>query len=392
MTRTIAVNTGGGDAPGLNAVIRAVAVSAHWRGWRVLGILHGYRGLIEHGTDGVLELDRSAVRGIGHLGGTILGSTNRGDPFRYPVMTDGKLVPTDVSELVVRRMRELGIDDVVAIGGDGSTALAMKLLERGMPRVVAVPKTIDNDLPGTDVTFGFDTAVATATEAIGRLHTTAAAHERVMVVEVMGRTAGWIALYAGIAGGADVVLIPEIPFDPRAVAEKIQRREARGRHFSIVVVAEGARPAGGEMRYRASADAFKEHGQLGGIAEYVAQEIATRTGKETRTVVLGHLQRGGSPVASDRVLALRLGCAATRFIAERSESGLVAVRRGEIELVPLEEGTRRLRTVPLDDRVLQTGRDLGLCFGDENEGTFHPSIPAPPFVELSPPKSGAVGQ
>ncbi len=380
MISRIAVNTGGGDAPGLNAVIRAVAISAHWRGWDVVGIRHGYRGLIEGREDGVIPLDRKAVRGITHLGGTILGSTNRGDPFRYPVMTNGELVPTDVSQLVVRRMREMGIDAVVAIGGDGSTRIAKRLLDCGMPRVIAVPKTIDNDLPGTDVTFGFDTAVATASEAIGRLHTTAQAHERVMVVEVMGRTAGWIALYSGIAGGADVVLIPEIPFDPRVVAEKIQRREARGRHFSIVVVAEGATPIGGEMSFKAEAGQFKEHGQLGGISARVARQIAESTGKETRTVVLGHLQRGGSPVMSDRVLALRLGCAATRFLAGGAEGGLVAVRNGNVELVPLEEGLLGLRTVTPEDPVLQTARDLGLCFGDEPEGTFHPTVAPPAAV------------
>ncbi|HMR11151.1 MAG TPA: 6-phosphofructokinase, partial [Polyangiaceae bacterium] len=278
MAFTIAVNTGGGDAPGLNAAIRAVAISAHRHGWRVLGIRHGYRGLIESKADGVVTLDRNTVRGITHLGGTILGSANRGDPFRFPMMTAGKLVPTDVSELMIRRMKELKVDALVAIGGDGSIRLAEKLLERGMPRVVAIPKTIDNDLPGTDVTFGFDTAVDTATDAIGKLHTTAQAHERVMVVEVMGRYAGWIALHAGIAGGADVVLIPEIPFDINRVCEKILDREARGRHFSIVVVAEGARPAGGEMVFKAEAGQIKGHGEFGGIGGLGGGRIHTPTG------------------------------------------------------------------------------------------------------------------
>jgi ATP-dependent phosphofructokinase / diphosphate-dependent phosphofructokinase len=370
----IAINTGGGDAPGLNAVIRAVAISAHWRGWSVLGIKHGYRGLLEGRPDGVTELDRNAVRGITHLGGTILGSTNRGDPFRYPVKQNGELVPTDLSDRVVERFRELEIDALVAIGGDGSLRIAADLLAKGLPRVVAVPKTIDNDLSGTDITFGFDTAVATATDAIDKLHTTAQAHERVMVVEVMWRYAGWIALYAGIAGGADVVLIPEIPYDIERVCEKVLRREARGRHFSIVVVAEGARPVGGEMVFQEQAGQFREHGKLGGVAELVARQIEDRTGKETRSLVLGHLQRGGSPVMTDRVLALRLGCAATRFLASTRRSGLVAVRGGEIELVPLEQGTKHIRTVPIDSNVMQTGRDLGLCFGDEEEGWFVPSL------------------
>jgi phosphofructokinase-like protein len=378
MIRTIGVNTGGGDAPGLNAVIRAVAISSHWRGWRVLGIRHGYRGLIEDDPDGVVELDRNAVRGITHLGGTILGSTNRGDPFHYPVTKDGETKPVDKSSKILERFRELKIDALVAIGGDGSIRIAARLLEQGLSRVIAVPKTIDNDLPGTDITFGFDTAVATATDAIDKVHTTAQAHERVMVVEVMGRYAGWIALHAGIAGGADVVLIPEIPFDMERVCEKILRREARGRHFSIVVAAEGARPKDGDMTFRKSKDEFSEHGQLGGIAERVARWIEERTGKETRALVLGHLQRGGSPVMTDRLLALRLGCAATRFLAETDRSGLVAVRHGAIELVSLQEGTKHLRTVPPDSNVLQTGRDLGLCFGDEPAGTFLPSVPPPP--------------
>lgn len=378
MIRRIAVNTGGGDAPGLNAVIRAVAISAMGRGWEVLGIRYGYRGLIEDDPAGVVSLDRNSVRGIHHLGGTILGSTNRGDPFRYPMMKDGQLVPTDVSGKVIRRLEELGVDALVAIGGDGSIKLSARLLERGLPRVIAVPKTIDNDLSGTDQTFGFDTAVATATEAIDKLHTTAQAHERVMVVEVMGRHAGWIALYSGIAGGADVVLIPELPFDIERVCDKIRWREVMNRRFAIVVVAEGATEVGGAAMFKEGAGQFKEHGQLGGIAERVAHEIQLRTGKETRSIVLGHLQRGGSPVMTDRVLALRLGCAATRFIADTTTSGLVAIRGNAIQLVPIADGTARVRTVPLDSDVLLTGRQLGICFGDEQPESFEPSLTPPP--------------
>ena len=378
MIRRIAVNTGGGDAPGLNAVIRAVAISAMGRGWEVLGIRYGYRGLIEDDPAGVVSLDRNSVRGIHHLGGTILGSTNRGDPFRYPMMKDGQLVPTDVSGKVIRRLEELGVDALVAIGGDGSIKLSAKLLERGLPRVIAVPKTIDNDLSGTDQTFGFDTAVATATEAIDKLHTTAQAHERVMVVEVMGRHAGWIALYSGIAGGADVVLIPELPFDIERVCDKIRWREVMNRRLAIVVVAEGATEVGGAAVFKEGAGQFKEHGQLGGIAERVAHEIQLRTGKETRSIVLGHLQRGGSPVMTDRVLALRLGCAATRFIADTTTSGLVAIRGNAIQLVPIADGTARIRTVPLDSDVLLTGRQLGICFGDEQPESFEPSLTPPP--------------
>jgi phosphofructokinase-like protein len=369
--RKIAVTTGGGDAPGLNAVIRAVTLSARWRGWDVIGIRYGYRGLIEDDPSFVIRLDRDAVRGITHVGGTILGSTNRGDPFHYPVVKDGIAVATDLSERVVRRAKELGIDAFVAIGGDGSIKLASQLLERGLPRVVAVPKTIDNDLAGTDVTFGFQTAVATATDALDKVHSTAHSHERVMVVEVMGRFAGWIALYAGISGSADVILIPEIPFDIEVVAEKILRRERRGRPFSIVVVAEGAKPKGGTEMYLAQKDAFQEYGRLGGIAAQVADQIGALTGKETRSLVLGHLQRGGAPVTADRLLALRLGCAATRFLASsRTESAMMAVRGQSILPVSLSEATAGLRSVPLDSEILETGRDLGLCFGDEPRGTF----------------------
>jgi len=387
MIRRVAVNTGGGDAPGLNAVIRAVTISAAGRGWEVLGIRHGYRGLIDE-PDGVVALDRNAVRGIHALGGTILGTANRGDPFHFPVQGDGGVVPADVSGRLIERFKELGIDALVAIGGDGSIKLAAKLLERGLPRIIAVPKTIDNDLPGTDITFGFDTAVSTATDAIDKLHTTAQSHDRVMVVEVMGRYAGWIALYSGIAGGADVILIPELPFDIDRVCDKIRWRESINRRFAIVVVAEGAAARGEEPVFKSTADAYSEHGRLGGIAERVADEIRQRTGKETRSLVLGHLQRGGGPVMTDRVLALRLGCAATRFIEETSESGLVAVRGADIKLVPLTEGTERLRTVPPDHSVLQTARDIGICFGDEREGAFSPSLfpPPPSLPPLRSPK------
>jgi 6-phosphofructokinase 1 len=381
--RRIAVNTGGGDAPGLNAVIRAVTLSARWHGWEVLGIRQGYRGLIEDDPSLIQKLDRDAVRGITHIGGTILGTSNRGDPFHYPVRHGDVDVPTDVSDRIVRRARELGIDAFVAIGGDGSIKLAARLLEKGLPRVIAVPKTIDNDLLGTDITFGFQTAVATATDALDKLHSTAQAHERVMVVEVMGRYAGWIALYAGIAGSADVILVPEIPFDIELVREKILRRQLRGRPFAIVVVAEGARPLGGEMVFARTKDVYHEHPQLGGIGARVAEEIQNLTGKETRSLVLGHLQRGGAPVTADRLLALRLGCAATRFLAETDEttSGMVGVSGTTIRLVPLSEVTGGLRTVPLDSEILQTGRDMGLCFGDEPRGTFlNPSV-----TTLAPP-------
>jgi 6-phosphofructokinase 1 len=377
--RKIAVTTGGGDAPGLNAVIRAITLSARWRGWDVIGIRYGYRGLIEDDPSFILRLDRDAVRGITHVGGTILGSTNRGDPYHYPVLKDGVEAPTDLSGRVVARARELEIDAFVVIGGDGSIRLATKLLEQGLPRVVAVPKTIDNDLAGTDVTFGFQTAVATATDALDKLHSTAASHERVMVVEVMGRFAGWIALYSGISGSADVILIPEIPYDVEVVAEKILRRERRGRPFSIVVVAEGAKPKGGTETYVEEKDAFHEHRRLGGVAAEVADQITRLTGKETRSLVLGHLQRGGAPVTADRLLALRLGCAATRFLASSpDQSAMMAIRGQSILPVALSEATAGFRSVPLDSEILLTGRDLGLCFGDEPRGTFLDASIIPP--------------
>jgi 6-phosphofructokinase 1 len=363
----------------LNAVIRAITLSARWRGWDVIGIRYGYRGLIEDDPSFIVRLDRDAVRGITHIGGTILGSTNRGDPFHYPMSRDGIEVPTDLSDRVVSRAKELEIDAFVVIGGDGSIKLASRLLEKGLPPVVAVPKTIDNDLAGTDVTFGFQTAVATATDALDKLHSTAASHERVMVVEVMGRYAGWIALYSGISGSADVILMPEIPFDIEVVAEKIVRRERRGRPFSIVVVAEGAKPRGGAEVYVEEKDAFHEHRRLGGIAAEVADQITRLTGKETRSLVLGHLQRGGAPVTADRLLALRLGCAATRFLASSSDqSAMMAIRGQSILPVSLTEATAGFRSVPLDSEILLTGRDLGLCFGDEPKGTFLDASILPP--------------
>jgi ATP-dependent phosphofructokinase / diphosphate-dependent phosphofructokinase len=370
MLRRIAINTGGGDAPGLNAVIRSVAVSALNHGWSVLGIRRGYEGLLEDDAESIIELDRERVRGIRHLGGTILGTTNRGDPFNYPVLKDGQRVPTDVSERIVKRFKELEIDALVALGGDGSMSLARRMLERGLPRVIGVPKTIDNDLKGTDVTFGFETAVTTTTDALDKLHSTAQAHRRVMVVEVMGRHAGWIALHAGIAGGADAVLIPEIPYHFERVCEKIRERYARGSDFAIVVVSEGAKQVGSEAMYKLGKDEFKEHAVLGGIAERLAREIETETGFEARSVVLGHLQRGGSPVSFDRVLAQRMGCAAARYLASTHLSGMVAQVGGEIRLIPFEEVVGGTRGVELQSDTVETGRDLGICFGDEPVGTF----------------------
>jgi 6-phosphofructokinase 1 len=362
--RRIAINTGGGDAPGLNAVIRSAVICAQRRGWEVLGIQRGYAGLLD--TSKILNLDRSSVRGITHLGGTILGTANKGNPFEMPMkLPDGSEAVIDRSDEVIGNFKRLGLDAMIAIGGDGSMRIAQRFHDKGMP-VVGVPKTIDNDLEGTVVTFGFDTAVCVATAAVGRLHSTAEAHERVFTVEVMGRYAGWIALQAAIAGGADVALIPEIPFNLEIVSRKIMSREARGRRFSLVVVAEGATPVGGEMVTKGPKELGREV-RLGGIGEYVAHQIEEQTGKETRNVVLGHLQRGGTPTARDRVMALGFGAAAVRVVGEGQSGVMVALDPPHVKTVPLAEATRRIKTVPLDSDILCTAREIGLCLGDDWE-------------------------
>ena len=357
----IAISTGGGDAPGLNAVIRAVVLSAHTRGWRTYGIQRGYEGLLSF--NGVVPLGPAQVRGITHLGGTILGTTNRGNPFRYVTRdAEGNERETDRSDDLVGAFQASGFDALVSIGGDGSLQISHQLWRKGLP-VVCVPKTIDNDVSGTQRSFGFDTAVSTATEALDRLHSTAESHDRVMVVELMGRYAGWIALYSGLSGSADVILIPEIPFDMERVCEKIRSREAAGRRFSIVVVAEGARPRDGsielvERRGMGTVD------RLGGIASKVARFIEHRTGKETRTLVLGHLQRGGSPTTYDRLLALRFGSAAVRAIADRAFGTMVGVNGPDITRVPLDEVVGKSKNVPLDSDTICTARELGISLGD----------------------------
>jgi ATP-dependent phosphofructokinase / diphosphate-dependent phosphofructokinase len=359
--RRIAINTGGGDAPGLNAVIRAATLSALQNGWEVLGIRRGYTGLLEHeidGEPGIVELTEQSVRGITHLGGTILGTTTRGNPFGLEVRrSDGTWGVRDRSDEIVRRFQKLEIDALIAIGGDGSLNIAKALFEKGLP-VIGVPKTIDNDLKATDTTFGFQTAVEVATDAIGRLHSTAESHQRVMVVQVMGRHTGWIALESGLAGGADVILIPEIPYQIDRVVKKITDREANGRRFSIVVVAEGAVPAGGDPSY---AD---DSGRYGGIADQIAREIEEACGKETRTLVLGHIQRGGTPIAFDRNISLRFGAAAVRCINEKNLGTMVALQGGSIRAVPLSEAVEGLKTVPTDSDTILTARQLGVALGD----------------------------
>jgi phosphofructokinase-like protein len=357
--RRIAVNTGGGDAPGLNAVIRAVVLSAESLGWEVVGIQDSYDGLFEEG--GVVPLDAKAVSGITHLGGTILGTTNRGNPFHWPVRSDdGTVEFVDRSEEVVEALADLGVDALVAIGGDGSLEIAHQLAQKGV-RLVGVPKTIDNDLAATSLTFGFTTAVETATDAIDKLHSTAEAHERVMIVELMGRNTGWIALYAGVAGTADVILIPEIPYDMDLVCEKIEKRWQRGRQFAIVVVAEGAAPIGGHPVLKRTLEGSQ---RLGGIAHIVADQIYERTGRETRDLVLGHLQRGGGPNAYDRLLALRFGAAAVKLLNEGCYGCMVALDPPNVRGVPLEDAIAHIKHVPLEGDVIATARALGVCLGD----------------------------
>ncbi|MDE3052820.1 MAG: ATP-dependent 6-phosphofructokinase [Gemmatimonadota bacterium] len=357
----IAISTGGGDAPGLNAVIRAATLAAIHRGWEVLGVRRGYYGLL--GEDEVVTLNADTVRGIAHLGGTILRTTNRGNPFRWPVpQPDGSVLEIDRSDELIESARQMGIEAVVTIGGDGSMHLARKLHDKGM-RIVGVPKTIDNDVPGTASTFGHDTAVSTALDAIDKLHTTAESHDRVIVTEVMGRHAGFIALHAGLAGTADVILIPEIPYDIERVCDKIRERDRAGRHFSIVVAAEGAFPRGGSPHFVETAAAGVA-ARLGGVGEAVAHAIEARTGKETRSLVLGHLQRGGQPTGYDRLLATRFGGAAVAAVAAGKWGHMVALRPPHIVAVPIAEALAAPRRVELDHDVVQTARATGICFGD----------------------------
>lgn len=363
--KRIAISTGGGDAPGLNAVIRAAVIAALERGWECFGIRDGYNGLLfpeNYPGGGLVPLGRESVRGITHLGGTILGTTNRGHPFHLPVTdADGKIITVDRSDDLVAAFNGHKLDALIAIGGDGSMAIAHRLTEKGM-RIVGVPKTIDNDLSGTQVTFGFDSAVAFATECIDRLHSTAQAHQRVMVVEVMGRYAGWIALHAGIAATADVILIPEIPYEIVKVVNKIQARTERGRPFSIVVVAEGAHPAGGKTIVMSHETGRAE--RLGGIGHQVTAELQQRLGQEARCVVLGHLLRGGKPSSFDRLLALRFGAAAIRALDDGQSGVMVALDPPNVLYVPLNEATERMKQVSITGDTVLTARDLGISFGD----------------------------
>jgi 6-phosphofructokinase 1 len=360
MSKKIGIVTGGGDCPGLNAVIRAVAKAASMRGWETLGILGGYEGLLE--PHRFKPLDYSALDGLLVRGGTILGTANRG---RFSAKTghgESRGLPKELLDETRAGLKALNLWALVSVGGDGSLSIALQMHEHGIP-IVGVPKTIDNDLEGTWMTFGFDSAVACATDALDRLHTTAESHNRVMVLEVMGRYAGWIALYAGIAGGADAILIPEIPFQYESVCAKIRQRDEQGKKFTLIVVAEGAREKNKDFVSAAAQEENRE-ARLGGIGQVVADEVGKRSGKESRCCVLGHLQRGGKPTNFDRALCTMFGAVAIELLAANDFGKMVALTGSQVGAVPLHQAVGRLKTVPPDGGLLRTARALGISVGD----------------------------
>lgn len=363
MIKKIGIMTGGGDAPGLNAVIRGVTLAAiNVYGWEVVGLRNGFEGLLA-GEPG-LSLTVAGTHRILKDGGTILGAANRGNPFEMPMpQPDGSIKIEDISDEVIQKFTDLGIEALVMVGGEGSMAIAQQLIQKGM-KVVGAPKTIDNDLGGTERTFGFDTALNIAMEALDRLQTTAESHHRVMVLEVMGRHAGWIALHAGVAGGADVILIPEIPFHMDSIAAKIRQVRATGRKHSLVVVAEGAVAQNGEKQFYIAGDG-KTEGRLGGIGQMVGAKISEITKAETRVTVLGHIQRGGSPSVLDRWLATRFGVNAVHLIAQEKWGYLVGVKGEDIVAVPIEQAIAHLKQVDPHSEQVQTARQVGISFGDE---------------------------
>ena len=361
----IAILTGGGDCAGLNAVIRAVTkkgILEH--GYEVIGIMDGYEGLIRQK---IRALDLQDVSGILTLGGTILGTSNKANPYKYAVLKGDTVEYSDRSKEVLEYVKRLDIDALVCIGGDGTLKIAKGLFDDGVP-VIGVPKTIDNDIRGTDITFGFDSAVAVVTEGIDRLHSTAQSHHRIMIVEVMGRTAGWIALHAGMAGGGDVILIPEIPYDMDVVADKVRERSKKGKRCSIIVIAEGAKPAGGDVIVKQIVRDSGEPVRLGGISFVLAQELEDRTGLEARAVVMGHLQRGGSPSSFDRVLATRLGTKVVDMIEARQFGYMVGVRCDALSQVSLEEVAQGPRLIPVENELIRCARSIGVSFGVKYSG------------------------
>jgi len=354
----IGVLTSGGDCPGLNAVIRGVCRAADKLDWEVIGFRDGYEGLLPPGD--YMTLDRKNTAGIMHLGGTILGTTNRGH-FAAKAGSGGKAaIDPEILGKAKQTFNNLGLTALIAIGGDGSLSTALQLCELGVP-VIGVPKTIDNDLEATAMTFGFDSAVACVADALDRLHTTATSHKRVMVLEVMGRHAGWIALYGGLSGGADIILIPEIPFDFEKIAAEVNRREKEGAKSTMIVVAEGASPRQGRQLRHSTASG--EH-RLGGIGDLVGKEVASRTDKEVRTCILGHLQRGGAPTALDRILGTRFGVKAVQLIQEKKFGTMVSYQNYQTLDVPISHAVHRLRRVDPEGQIVQTARAVEISFGD----------------------------
>ncbi len=363
--RRIAINTGGGDAPGLNAVIHGAVYAARGLGWEIFGIRDGYDGLLmpeRYPNGGLIELHRSTVREISHLGGTILGTTNRGNPFKRVIeQPDGTKKEMDCSDDLIATFRKHGLDALIAVGGDGSLTIANGLQKKGLC-VVGVPKTIDNDLESTVTTFGFNSAVSFATDCIDRLHSTALSHQRIIVVEVMGRYAGWIALQAGVAGRADAILIPEIPYTIENVAEHLKRKHEDGKPYSIVVVAEGAKPLGGDVTVVSRELGRAE--RLGGVGERVTAQLQELTGKESRCVVLGHLLRGGSPTAFDRNLGVMFGASAIYALKQGMNGVMVAINPPSVDFVPIEKAVAKLKLVPPAGVGVLTARALDVCMGD----------------------------
>lgn len=357
----IGILTGGGDCPGLNAVIRAVVkTGVHQHQDKIIGISDGFTGLI-HNRVRTLSLD--LVSGIMPRGGTILGASNRDNPFKYMEYLGGSMVQRDVSGIVLENCKKNKLDCLIVIGGDGTLDIAHKFSEKGL-KVIGIPKTIDNDLSATDVTFGFDTAIGTVVDALDKIHTTAESHHRIMVVEVMGRDAGWIATAAGIAGGAHIILIPEVPFYYEKIAQKVSQRKESGKYFTVVVVAEGAMPAGGERSIKRIIEGSHEKVRLGGIGEQVAMELETITRLEARTTVLGHIQRGGSPSAFDRILSTRYGAAAVFHAHEGNFNTMMALRTPKIIPVPLKEALHHMKRVDPKGSHVITARRIGISFGD----------------------------
>lgn len=362
--KRVGLLTGGGDCPGLNAVIRAVVKTAYNEyNTEIIGFTDGYEGLILNKYSILSDKD---VSGILTQGGTVLGTSNRANPFNYPVLEGDKYVYLDRSSQCVLNFESLGLEGIIAIGGDGTMAASAALMKRGIP-IIGVPKTIDNDLVGTDITFGFDTAVQTATEAIDRIHTTAQSHHRVMIIEVMGRYAGWLALGSGLAGGGDIILIPEIPYDLQAVCEKIKRRNSRGKNFSIIVVGEGAKPAGGDMTVNRVIENSPDKIRLGGVSNVIATQIEGLINIECRVTILGHLVRGGSPSSFDRILATRLGCEATKRASLGEFGCMIGVHGQELGTIPIGEVAGKTRLVTPNHPWVLAAQSIGLCLGTPDD-------------------------